>query len=243
MPHRLRPTLSWLLAFVLLAAACGGDGDNGDELDQDVDTLLAASADVMGEVDTVRFAIERGGDPVYIDDVGLLEFKDAKGRFVAPDAADAVVKVGVSGLNVEIGAVAIEGSLWLSNPLTGDWELAPAAYAFDPTTLFDPEVGWRPLLAGELQNAEFVGREEGDDGARYHLTGTAPAARISTITAGLVSGQDVAVDLWIDPVTAHVLQVVFEADSPTGRSDWDLSFSDYGADIVITPPEGLDPGG
>lgn len=193
----------------------------------------------MGTVDTVRFEIERGGVAIYIDPNLTLEFKEATGRFVAPQAADAVVKVGVSGLNVQIGAIAIDGTIWLSNPITGDWEEAPSAYAFDPTTLFSPELGWHPLLDGELKDAELIGLEDGDGESRYHVTGLAPALRIETITAGLVSDQDVEVDLWLDPDTGHVLEVMFDATTPAGVSSWELRFFDYGDDIKIVPPEEL----
>lgn len=228
-----------LAAGGLLLAACSGSDERSDELPQEVGSLLETAAQAMEAVETVRFEIERGGVPVYIDTGGLLEFKDAAGRFVAPQAADAVVKVGVSGLNVRIGAVAIDGTVWLSNPISGEWEKAPSAYAFDPTTLFSPEVGWRPLLAGELRDARFVAREELAGEARYHLTGLAPAARVETITAGLVSGQDVELDLWIDAETGHVRQVVFDATTAAGVSSWDLRFFGYGEDIEIVPPDEL----
>jgi len=231
------------VAAIILLGACAGGEEPTDELPTDVATLLATSAEAMGNVATVRFQIERGGVPVYIDTTGTLEFKDAVGRFVAPQAADAVVKVGVSGLNVQIGAIAIDGTIWLSNPISGEWEEAPSAYAFDPTQLFSPEVGWRPLLDGELRNAEYVGREDFEGAAVYHLTGLAPAARIETITAGLVSDQDVDLDLYLDPGTGHVVGVVFDAITAAGVSSWDLRFFGYGDSIEIVPPGELPAGG
>lgn len=233
-------------ALVAVLVACGGSEpppeDATTQLPTDITALLATAAEAMGTVDTVRFEIERGGVPVYIDTTDTLEFKEAVGRFVAPQAADAVVKVGVSGLNVNIGAIAIDGTVWLSNPITGDWEQAPSSYAFDPTTLFSPDVGWRPLLSGELAGATLVGSEEADGVARYHVTGTAPEERIETITANLVTGQDVEVDIWLDTATGHVLEVEFDAKTSAGVSSWVLRFFDYGDDIEIVPPDELSGG-
>jgi len=230
-----------IFLVALMAVAAGACSTSVDEpvLPADLDTLLATSATAMGNVDTVRFEIERGGVAIYIDPSLTLEFKEAVGRFVAPQAADAVVKVGVSGLNVQIGAIAIDGTIWLSNPITGDWEEAPSQYAFDPTTLFSPEDGWRPLLDGELGNSALVGLEESDGVSRYHVTGSAPSNRIETITAGLVSDQDVDVDLWLDPDTGHVLEVLFNAETAAGISSWQLRFFEYGDDMEIVPPEEL----
>jgi len=226
------------MVVILVGAACGGS-EPEPVLAGDVETLLATSAAAMGTVDTVRFEIERGGIPIYIDTTAALEFKEAAGRYVAPDAADAVVKVGISSLNVQIGAISIEGTIWLSNPITGAWEQAPSNYAFDPTTLFSPEVGWRPLLAGELLNAELIGLEERDGQPQYHITGSAPAVRIETITAGLVVDQDVDLDLWLDPDTGHVLEVSFDTETAAGISTWELRFFDYGVEMEIVPPEDL----
>jgi len=235
----LRKTRTALLMVVILVGAACGGSEPEPVLAGDVETLLATSAAAMGTVDTVRFEIERGGIPIYIDTTAALEFKEAAGRYVAPDAADAVVKVGISSLNVQIGAISIEGTIWLSNPITGAWEQAPSNYAFDPTTLFSPEVGWRPLLAGELLNAELIGLEERDGQPQYHITGSAPAVRIETITAGLVVDQDVDLDLWLDPDTGHVLEVSFDTETAAGISTWELRFFDYGVEMEIVPPEDL----
>ncbi len=229
-------------ALTVVAGACGSSEPEVEEIDADIGTLLATSAEAMGSVDTVRFEIERGGVPIYIDPTGTLEFKDAVGRFVAPQAADAVVKVAISGINVQIGAIAIDGTVWLSNPITGQWEPAPSTYAFDPTSLFSPDVGWRPLLDGELRNAVLVGREELDGVARYHVTGVAPEERIETITANLVRNQDVVVDIWLDTATGHVLEVTFDATTSAGVSNWTLVFFDYGDEIEIVPPDELSGG-
>ena len=230
-----------ILPAALIAVALGACSTRtaAPSLPEDIDSILATAATAMGAVDTVRFEIARGGVAIYIDPALTLEFKEAAGRFVAPQAADAVVKVGVSGLNVQIGAIAIDGTIWLSNPITGDWERAPSQYAFDPTTLFSPDVGWRPLLDGELRNAAVIGLEDKDGESRYHVTGSAPAARIETITAGLVSDQDVDLDMWLDPDTGHVLEVLFDAETAAGISSWELRFFDYGDDITIVPPEDL----
>jgi len=239
MTNRITLLIVWPVVIVTILVSSCSSAEPPPDLAADIDTLLATSATAMGTVDTVRFEIERGGAAVYIDDTSTLEFKDAQGRFVAPQAADAVVKVAVSGLNVQIGAIAIDGTVWLSNPVTGDWEKAPSQFAFDPTTLFSPEVGWKPLLDGELTGAELVGLEDRDGESLYRVTGLAPAARIETITAGLVRDQDVALDMWLDPNTGQIREVAFETETASGLSTWVLRFFDYGDDIAIVPPDEL----
>ncbi len=226
------------LAVVLLGSAavasCGG-GDpslDGEWLAEDVAVIVAASADAMGAVSSVRFELEHTGASVYIDPVDSLALEAVVGRFTVPSEADAIVKVNVNDtLKTELGAVAVGPDVWLSNPITGEFEPLPAGYNIDPRTFFDPRGGWQPLLA-DLVDPVVIGVE----GDRYHLTGTATADRIETVTAGLVAGRDVPVDLWIHPVTAVVTRIEFTTEADNGESDWVLELSDYGEDFTIVAP-------
>lgn len=223
-----------LIAVALASPACSGSEDE-PALPADVDSILTASAEAMGEVDTVLFTIARTGAPVYIDEEETLEFLDADGRFEGPSSADAVVNVTASGFNTRVGAVAIDGEIWLKFPV-GDWQPAPASFTFDPATLFDPDLGLRPLLATGLTGTELLGEEDFEGEPTYRLTAEADADRVEIITAGMVSNQNVPVELWIHRNTAVVVAIDFDAESATGTSMWDLRFRDYGSDVEIQPP-------
>lgn len=234
----MRKTIAMLTCAASLGgsvAACGGN-ESGPTIPPDVDSILAAAADTMGSVDTVAFSIERGGAPIYIDPLEALEFVSAEGRFAAPSSADALLVVAVGDIRAQVGAVAIEGETWLTNPITGDWEPAPEGYSFDPAALFDPELGWRPLLADDLTDPTLVGLEERGDRTLYHVRGLAPEERISLVTAGLV-GQDVTLDLWLVPEDGAVAAAEFVTVYRGEESDWTLTFTDYGADIEIEIPD------
>lgn len=234
----MRKTIAMLTCAAVFGgavAACGG-GESGPTLPPELAGLLSAAADTMGSVDTVAFSIERGGAPIYIDPLETLEFVSANGRYAAPSSADAVLVVAVGDLRAQVGAVAIDGETWLTNPITGDWEPAPEGYSFDPAALFDPDLGWRPLLADDLTDAVLVGLEERNDRQLYHVRGLAPEERISLVTAGLV-GQDVILDLWLDPENGAVVEARFTTVYRGEESDWTLGFSDYGADIQIQIPD------
>ncbi|HEX9856438.1 MAG TPA: LppX_LprAFG lipoprotein [Acidimicrobiia bacterium] len=230
-----RPVVPALALALAVAAACGGS--SGTTIAGDIDAILAASSEAMGNVDSVRFVIERTGDAVYIDENGTIEFRDAEGRFVSPSTADASVTLAVAGLATRVGAVAIDGETWLSNPITGAWEPAPAGYSFDPATLFDPETGWRPLLADGFTDAELVGTEDVSGVTAYRLRGVASGDRVTSITAGLVTADMVDADVWIDTGTGEVVQVMFDVALPEGTATWRLAFSDYGAEFEIEQPD------
>ena len=227
-----------MVAAVLLvaSASCGDDAEpEGEPLAADATTIVIASSDAMGDVTSVRFELERSGAPVYIDTFESLALDKMVGRFSAPSSADAALTVTVDeNLHTQLGAVAIEGTVWLSNPVTGEFEALPPGYDIDPSTFFDPEDGWRPLLA-ELQDVQLIG-EEDRGGRRYHIRGVAPADRMEIITAGLVQDQDVPIDFWLRRDTALVTAAEFSTTFDGGVTDWVLELSDYGDVFDITAP-------
>ena len=222
------------IVVAVLAGGCAEDL-GGTPLPTDAAALGAASAEAMGQVTSVRFALDRTGAPVFIDPAKSLSLDTIEGRFSAPGSADALVKVTVNGsLSTKLGAVAIDDEVWMSNPITGEFETLPAGFDIDPSLFFDPKDGWRPLLEG-LEDLQFVG-EEDRDGTRYHLTGVAPATEMQSITAGLVRGQDVELDLWLHPVTGLVTAVEFETTFDGATSMWVLELFGYGDEYTITDP-------
>ncbi len=222
---------------VAVVGACSSTRDTTTTAPPTAAEVLARAAETMGSVETVQFSIERGGDPVYIDTQGFLEFVSATGRYAAPGAADAVVTVSAVGLNTEVGAVVIEGETWLTNPITGSWEPTPPGYTFDPATLFDPEVGFRAMLQEGILSVEDVGDEIIEEESLRHVRFTASGARVEVVTAGLVSGVDVTVDAWIEPDSGELRRATFSTPIGSAATDWDLRLFNYGAEITITPPD------
>lgn len=231
----MRWVLSPGIALCLVLAACSGGGDpslDGEWLAEEPAIVLAASADAMAATESVSFSLERTGAAVHIDPLETLTLDRVTGRFTVPAEAEAIVTVQVNGnLRTELGAVAADGEVWLSNPVTGAFEPLPDGYDLDPRMFFDPVNGWQPLIAG-ITDAEFLGIE----GDRYRLRGIAPADRIAAVTAGLAD-EDITVDLWIHPVDATVRRVAFDTTTDTGSASWVLELEDYGDPFVIDPPE------
>jgi lipoprotein LprG len=228
------------LTATLLVACGGGDAaPSGPTIEPDARTIVEASAAAMGDVTSVRFELERTGAPLYIDSSGRIALNTLDGEFTVPASAQAVVEVAVGGtLKTELAAIAIDDEVWLSNPITGNMEPLPPGTELDPSSFFDPKGGWQPLLEN-LTDVELIGIED-RDGPAYHVRGTAPAAQVGVITAGLIEDTDVVIDVWIDPVTALVTGVEFdvELDAGAGATHWKLDLTDYGEEFDISPPPG-----
>lgn len=225
------------------AAVDGGAGEQGDDgavADPNAvaGEVVASSATAMGAVTSVEFSLRRDGAPIYIDEFERIALDSLRGQFTVPTQAQAELSVTVNGnLATRLGAVAIDEEVWISNPVTGDFETLPVGYDIDPSRFFDPEGGWQPLLAN-LQDVSIVGIDD-RGGERYHVRGTAPAAEVSNITVGLVRDQDVAVDLWIHPGTFLVTAASFDTTIDGEASNWALELGRYGDEFVIEPPANI----
>lgn len=246
---RLLATVAALTAGAFIAAACGsGDGSagaataaepTGEPLPADAETILDASAATMGATTSVAFQLERDGAPVYIDEFDSISINRADGQFEVPRSAQALLEVEVNGdLTTELAAIALDDDIWLSNPVTGDFEPLPPGIELDPSMFFDPENGWQPLMSG-LTDVTLHGIVERDGADRYHLSATAPAEQVEIITARLVRDVSVDIDFWLQPVNGAVMAAEFTTEFPDGDVDWTLTLSDYGADFEIDPPEGV----
>jgi lipoprotein LprG len=225
------------LAIVGIVAlgGCGGDGETeGEPLPADAAVVLDAGSAAMGDVTSVRFHVEHSGAPVFIDRFESVRLDELDGRFRAPSSADAVLTVTVDdSLSTKLGAVALDGAVWLSNPVTGTFEPLDPSYDIDPSAFFDPVNGWRPLLA-ELEEPVLVG-EVDRGGTRYHIRGVAPAELIKVITAGLVD-EDLPVDFWVRRDTGLVTAAEFTT-TIAGATDWVIELRDYGDEFEIEPPD------
>lgn len=244
-----------LVATFAVAARAGGDAsatsqgsaggqvidlDDGAVADPDVDpvALMQSSATAMSEVTSVEFRIEREGAPVFIDQFREIALDELRGQFSVPTRAQAELTVTVSGnLPTRIGAVAIDSEVWISNPVTGDFETLPAGYDIDPSRFFDPEDGWQPLIAN-LSDVELVGIDD-RGGERYHVRGIAGADDVRDITVDLVRDQDVPVDFWIHPSTSLVTAAEFTTSIDGADSQWTLELDRYGDSFTIEPPENV----
>lgn len=216
------------------------DLDDGAVADPDVDpvALMQSSATAMSEVTSVEFRLDRSGAPVFIDQFQEIALDELRGQFTVPTRAQAELTVTVSGnLPTKIGAVAIDTEVWISNPVTGDFETLPSGYDIDPSRFFDPEDGWQPLIAN-LRDVVLIGIDD-RGGERYHVRGVAAADDVRNITVDLVRDQDVPIDFWIHPSTALVTAAEFTTTIGGADSDWALELDRFGESFTIEPPENV----
>jgi hypothetical protein len=214
-----------VLALALLATSCGGSpGPAAPDAAGLIDDAVAA----MQAVASAHFEMTRDGAPITVE--GLV-FDSAVGRYAAPAAAEAVLRMHAGEIAIELGTVSIGDQTWLTDPLTGRWHELRVGSGFNPAVLFDPDLGWVALLT-DLAEVTVVSA----GGDTHRLSGRLPAARVEAITAGLAPGQSITLDLWLDAATRHIVRLEFSTIGDQGQSDWVIVMSDFGAPVEIDPP-------
>ncbi|MGH1505932.1 MAG: LppX_LprAFG lipoprotein [Acidimicrobiales bacterium] len=240
MPATRSLALTAALVLSFGGAACTSSDEASvetEQLDAEPPTateILKMSGSAMADISSVAFTITQEGAEVPIDEGGLVTFTAADGRYAAPGSAEAIVAVDALGAATEIGAVAIDGTVWITNPLTGKWEEAPEIFTFDPALIFSTDIGLPALLDDGITDPAPAVPEAA--GGVYTITGDVDPARIAALTGGLVT--DVTdVEVVIDADTFLIDTLGFAVDVDGTVSTWSLTMSDYDADVTIEPPE------
>ena len=231
----MRRLVPLLVVVLLTAAGCDDDPAASSTtttttVPPTVGELLAETVATMETVETLRYDIELAGAPITL--LGV-ELRGARGQYAAPASTQAVLRAAIGGLTIELGTIAIGETSWVTNPLSGEWDEYTGSRAFNPAIMFDPELGWRPLLTTDINEPRLL---EADDD-RYLVAGTTAPGRVEVLTAGLVDAQPVELLLEIDRASGVVTRMDFTTVGEDGQTMWALQLSDFGSEVSIGPPE------
>jgi hypothetical protein len=196
--------------------------------------ILSAAGDAVLAMKSARFTLLREGQPAVFDPGTGMSFSEASGEYQAPDRVHAQVKVSLFGNTLQIEIYWLPEGVFLSNPLTRQFEPAPEDLGFDGAALFGAD-GMPAVLKEGIQNPQRVGTETIEDVQTIHVSGEADGAVLAPLTAGeLQSGTMYPVDVWVDmgtfvPVRLHVAE-------PDGNG-WLIDLYDIDAEIEIQLPQ------
>jgi hypothetical protein len=188
-----------------------------------------------------HFILDRTGLPAYLDPDESISFRRAEGFFVAPDKGIAEVRVIVPGFITDVSVVSIDDIQWETNLLTNEWNQLPPDWGFNPTVLFDADIGIQSILASDMVNHSLTGTEKLDNGSKanlYVVEGDLVGDKIFQMSYGLIGPEDLKVKLWIAPETFELHRVLLtdpnrEAEEPTV---WQVDFLEFERVVDIEPP-------
>jgi hypothetical protein len=203
--------------------------------------IIQHSAERMNGMSGFEFVIERSGEPVYLDFNDTIAFRRAEGHYVAPDTAQAIVRVITPGLVTDVGVISIGGTQWESNLLAPAWQEIPPDWGFNPAVLFDSEIGIQSILLSDLSELTYEGTEiieDGPDQKLYVVSGTLGGERIHEMSYGTIGPQTMSIRLWIAPETFELYRVLITDPSQGGEEPtiWQVDFRQFDQTIEIEPP-------
>lgn len=209
--------------------------------DLPAETVLEGAVARMTAVSGFHFMIDRSGAPAYFDSAETLNFRQAEGDYVTPDRARAVVRIIAPGLVTDVSVVSVGAIQWETNVLTGQWEELPPDWGFNPTVLFDSQLGLPAILSLDLSNlarGESGKLDDGSDQLLYQLTADVTGERLYQMSGGLIGPGPVSATLWIAPETfeLHRILVVEPAAGSEEASIWQVDFGEFDLQLEIEPP-------
>lgn len=208
------------------------------EEEPDVKDVLSKASQRLADIESLHFTLEIEGE-TFIDDTEAIQLLSAEGDLSRPDKVAVEFKVSLFGAgNVSIKMITIGERSWTTDLITGNWGDAPPEFGYNPTILYDNQDGLGPVM-GKLENAEIAGTEKLDDRETIRITGSATSAVIDPLTAGTMTGDDVALEIWIDSETydLHKVRVTEpESDDKENPATWELNLSEFNQKVTIEPP-------
>jgi lipoprotein LprG len=231
------PLLISLLAMMLLANGC-----RSQELpDLAAADIVRQAAARMTQMSGFHFIIDRTGAPAYLDPAETLSFRRAEGDFVAPDRSRATVRIIGPGLVTDVNVISVAEIQWETNLLTGRWEELPPDWGFNPTVLFDPDVGLRAILMTDLSNlgetkAERL--EDGPDQLLYAVSADVAGERLYQMSGGLIGPDPATMVMWVAPETFELHRILL-TETEAGSEEpslWQVDFAAFNQVVEINPP-------
>ncbi|HEY43494.1 MAG TPA: LppX_LprAFG lipoprotein [Anaerolineae bacterium] len=230
-----------LVLLMLLPILVGSCSSSTPEI-MDPEEIVLRSVERMKLLSGFHFLIDRSGAPAFLNVEQSLSFRRAEGDFVAPDRAQATIRVIGPGFVAEVQIVSIGEIQWETNFLTGEWQKLPPEWGFNPAALFDPEVGIQPILEKDLNELQWVGMEEIEEVpgvSLYALTGKIDGERLNQLSLGMIGPETMTVKLWIAPDTFELYRLQI-TEAPTAGDEstvWTVDFWNYNHIVDIVPPD------
>lgn len=228
-----------ILLLILLLAACGG----GALPELEAGEILRNSAETMAAQPGFRFKLDRDGALAYLDAEQTLAFGSAIGDYVAPDRTRARVSIIAPGLITKVNIISVAQTQWQTNVLSGVWEELPPEFGFNPTALFDPEIGIPAILTHDtsgLVSAEPERIEDGPDELLYHIIGNVSGEKVYQLSGTLIGPDELAFEAWIAPETFELHRMIVTEPVAEGQEEgeiWQLDLTEFGKIVEIEPPE------
>ncbi len=233
----------WIGLILLLGGltACGGNATN-TPLPDAREALDKAALEVQS-AKSLKIKLQVTGAPAFVDPpTNTISFISADGAYAAPDRVSARIVAKIFGVAGEVEIVTIGDDQWYSNKVLTGGKFIKQAFApgFNAAKLVSSNAGIEAALKS-IRELKMIGAESLEGINVYHIQGVADGKDIEALTVGLIRGQVVNVDIYLNRDTFRVERVtLLQPDTVTDKQPkptvWTLETFDYNTTINIEPP-------
>jgi len=193
----------------------------------------------FAQVSALHFVLTTQGS-LYLDASRTQALTAAEGDLLRPDRVSLTATLSAGSVITQQRLIQIGGDAYLTTMPTGTWEKAPAGFSYDAGFLFDQE-GGVPAILGKGRDWQPVETVMVNGVATQHVRGPVPAASVNALVGSPMRGEEVNVDLYIQPTSADIVRVIVSEQPSVVAANvlptrWSLDLSKQNEIIVIEAP-------
>jgi hypothetical protein len=226
-------TLILLIIIVTVVGGCAKQAATPAPLT--ASQIIDKSSEKMQTLNSFHFTLDQvgGGTPITMG----IEMKKASGDVVRPDKLKMTISGTISGMSLEVQMITVSGAIYMTNPLSGKWEIPPAE--FNILSVFDPNAFIASVMR-DITGLEKLDDEESGGVICYHLVGGINSDDLSAITGSSIKGVAINIEVWIgkDELLLYTVKLtgkITETEVPGIVRT--LNLSDFNEAISIELPE------
>jgi hypothetical protein len=219
----------WVAVALLLGVAC-----TPAPRELTPKEVLDRAAEAVDGLNAAHFVLEQQNGSVQL--APGVQVGNAEGDVQRPDRLHMKFTLRLGGISAESALIAVGEELFISNPLSGQWQKAPATTG--APRVLDKERGISNLLRTVVEPRK-IGNETLDGAQTQHMQGRVPSTAFAEMTGVQPQGQSVASDVWLGATDFLPRQVRLEGILATGDTAMTvrvLKFSKFNDPVSIERP-------
>jgi lipoprotein LprG len=197
--------------------------------------IISKSSEKMESINSFHFVLDQvgGGTPIATG----LEMTSAVGDVVKPDRLGTTISGLLSGMFIEVQIITVNEEIYMTNPVTGKWELLPAQ--FNILGVFDPNNGIAAIMKG-IADLTKLDDEKMGGVVCYHLSGSIDSTVLRPIIVNSVEGVTIHTEVWIGEEDFLVRNIKLEGKITEAEAEGiirTLELSNFNEEVSIEIPD------
>ena len=224
---------AWLMVTVMVITGCAKATSSPIALT--AAEIFNKSGERLQAINSFHFGLDQvgGGTPIAMG----IEMIKAEGDVVRPDKLQTTISGTTMGMALEVKLVTSSEKTYMTNPLSGKWELLPEQFRI--LSLFDPGAGIAAIMKDIAVPTKLT--DEGVGGTIcYHLKGSVVSDSLRPIIGSAATAVVISAEVWIGKEDFLVRHIKLEGKITESEKEGiirTLDLSNFDQEVSIKLPE------